>query len=198
MKKYFALLVVLILPFVSSAQAVPDFPMSFWGTVTVDGVAAPAGSVVRAYSSGVKVGEVVVSTSGVYGYDDVTKQKLLVSGGDVLSFSLQSPQIANGAEIFGIVPVTHNKFVSGTSVQKNLNFQTQIVSSGGGSSSGGGGGGGGGSSKTKKVSLTPATTTPKILGVATSTLSIEEKKMELQKQIIALLLQLIAILQQQK
>lgn len=169
--------------------SVPDFPMAFWGTATVDGAAASAGSVVRVYDEQTKVGESVVQSNGVYGYTEPTKQKLVVGEGNgVLTFTIQ---VDGGVETQGLSVITYPGFESGETIHKDLNFTTKSTVTSGGSSSGGGGGGGGSKSK-KKVTTE---TDEMVLGAATSTLSEEENKIALQKQIIVLLTQLIVLLQ---
>lgn len=185
---------ILLLPAASFAQ-VPAFPMAFWGVVTIDNVAAPAGSIVRVYSGTNKVGEVAVLSGGIYGYTEATKQKLLVEETiGSLSFTIQAPSINGGIETSGLTAVTHGSFEAGQTVQKTMDFKlTEQVTSGGSSS--GGGGGGGGSRKSKTTTTVIAE--PLVLGQATTTATSEaELKIQLQKQLIALLTQLIALLQQ--
>lgn len=169
--------------------SVPDFPMAFWGTATVDGVAVPTGAIVRVYGGTVKIGEATVQSGGVYGYTESTKQKLVVGEATgVLTFSIQSATINSGVETKGLTVVTHPSFVSGETVNKNLTFTTHAVITPPVSSGGGGGGGGGKSkSKVKPNEL--------VLGSATSTLSEADRNIALQKQIISLLSQLISLLQ---
>ena len=189
------LLSFLIVPLVSSAS-IPAFPMTFWGEVSVDSVAAPAGSIVRVYAEAVEVGQITVTEAGVYGYTEPTRQKLLVGEGDgVLTFTIQSPDINNGIETKGTSPVTHPSFIAGETTELNINFdiaEEVVASSGGGGSSSSGGGGGGSSSK--KIEKA----TEQVLGAATSTenLTEEEQKIELQKKLIEILTLLISLLQQ--
>ncbi len=191
--KKIILALVLLLPFTSFAE-VPAFPMAFWGVATIDGVIAPAGSVIEVYGGSSKVGEVIVKDGGVYGYTEPTKQKLLVEETNApLSFTIQSVGVNGGVETAGLVAITHPGFVSGETVQKNLDFKITTQSTGG-SSSGGGGGGGGGNRKAK---VSTPIVEPLVLGQATTTVtSDEELRIQLQKQLIVLLTQLIALLQQ--
>ncbi len=182
---------LLLIPALTFAS-VPDFPMAFWGTATVDGIPAPTGAIVRVYHGTVKVGEATVRSGGVYGYTEPTKQKLVVGEATgVLTFSIQSAAINGGAETQGLTSVTHPSFVSGETVNKNLAFTTRAVVAPPASSSGGGGGGGGGKGKSK-AKVTP---NELVLGSATSTLSEADRNIALQKQIISLLSQLISLLQ---
>lgn len=186
--------VLLFLPTVSFAQ-IPDFPMAFWGEVTVGGVEAPVGSVVRVYDDTEKVGEVVVEEAGVYGHTEPTKQKLLLSDGvGELTFTIESSAINSGVETEGLNPITYSGFVSGETVELDLDFTPEAVvveepprSSGGG--------GGGGSSRSRDDGAEE-----QVLGVTDVSLqglSEEEIKIELQKQIIVLLTQLISLLKAQ-
>ena len=117
------LFVSLIIPFgqclaEQSVSSFPDFPMAFWGNVTVNSTPAPVGSILRAYSDGVVVGEITVKEIGVYGYTDSTKQKLLVGNATgSITFSLQHSSLNNGVEINGSIS---ESFVSGSTVNKNL------------------------------------------------------------------------------
>ncbi len=185
---------ILLLPVTSFAQ-VPAFPMAFWGTATVDGIAAPAGATIRVYGGTSKIGEVTVMSGGVYGYTEPTKQKLLVEETTgSLSFTIQAPSINGGIETQGVVPITHDSFEAGETMQKTLDFEltTQVTS--GRSSSGGGGSGGGGR---RSSASTPAITQPLVLGQSTTTPATEEeRRIQLQKQLITLLVQLVALLQQ--
>lgn len=189
-------LALFLVPVVSFAS-IPDFPMAFWGSAMVDGVAAPSGSVIRVYDDSTKVGEVVIQDSGVYGYTEPTKQKLVVgSGAGELTFTIQAASINGGVETSGISALTYAGFVSGETVEKDLDFDVTaevVASSGGGDSSSSGGGGG---SSKKKVTEP----TGQVLGVSTTTsladLSEEEQKIALQKQLIELLTLLISLLKQ--
>ena len=110
----------------------PDFPMSFWGTATLNNSALPSGTIIQAYCSDNLVGQVTTKEIGIYGYSDSAKQKLLVSG-------------CSGTIVFktGDAQIQYvDGFGAGETKNFNLNFTTS--SNGGGSSSSGGGGGGGG------------------------------------------------------
>jgi len=188
------LLSFLIVPLVSSAS-IPAFPMTFWGEVSVDSAAAPAGSIVRVYAEAVEVGQITVTEAGVYGYTEPTKQKLIVGEGvGVLKFTIETPSVNNGVETEGSSVLTHAGFVSSETFQKNLAFViAEPVSR-----SSGGGGGGGGSSREKVDEV--AGVEELVLGISTTTpfaeLSEEDKKIELQKQIIEILTQIIVLLKQ--
>ena len=181
-----------LFPLVSFAQSVPDFPMAFWGEVTINGAAAPVDSIVRVYDETGVIGEVIVEETGVYGYTEPTKQKLVVGEGEgTLTFTIQSPTIRGGVETEGLSPITQPSFVSGDTIELNLAFETvpEVVQEPRRSS-----GGGGGSSRSR-ADETPAAA---VLGVATSTedMTDAELKMYLQKQLIEILTQLVLLLKQ--
>ncbi|KKU93815.1 MAG: PKD domain-containing protein [Candidatus Jorgensenbacteria bacterium GW2011_GWA1_48_13] len=149
MKKYLVLLATsgIIFPVFVMAEPFPDFPMAFWGTVTINLQPAPAGTLIRAYVSDVVMGQVVTQESGVYGYTGPTKQKLIVgSSSGTIVFSFQNPSLYGGMETKGTVSQTHSPFVSGETINKNLAFAFTEATTLSGGSGGGGGGGGGGSS----------------------------------------------------
>jgi peptidoglycan hydrolase-like protein with peptidoglycan-binding domain len=164
-------------PLFASADTIPAFPMALWGMVTVNGAAAPVGTVVRAYYGTTLAGQVTVQEAGVYGYTEPTKQKLVLgAGSSTVSFTFQSTSFNGGAETGGTTAVTYPQFVSGTTVNQNLAFTVDIPappSSGGGSSpapvssSGGGGGGGYIVIPTVPATTVVATTTATGSGIVT-------------------------------
>ena len=135
--------------------AMPSYPMSFWGNINIDNSPAPVGTIIYAYySTSTLAGEITVNESGVYGYNDSLKQKLLTSeGSGPITFEFQIPNVNNGLETTGASIQSYGSFSSGTTINENLNFttQTQTVTQQPVVSSGGGGGGGGGSSYTPPV-----------------------------------------------
>jgi hypothetical protein len=192
----------LVLPGSVLAQ-IPAFPMAFYGEVEVNDTAAPVGSVVRVYAGDEKVGEVYVQEAGIYGYSDPVLQKLLVSEADgELVFTIEAEGFNNGTETGGDTLVTHPAFSSGDTVPKDLSFtletipaeepEEETVSSGGSSRSSGGGGGGGRRSSNDDEEDYLAEPQPEVLGAVTSE---EQERIELQKQLITILTQLIALLQ---
>ena len=140
----------------------PAFPMAFWGTVTTNGTAAPDGSVVRAYYGSTLVGTATVQETGVYGYTEPTKQKLIVAEGTgAITFKIQAAGFNGGSETTGDATITQSSFTSGLTVEKNLAFTITPPSTGGGSGGGGGGGsspsgGGGGGGGAPVPTPTPA------------------------------------------
>ncbi len=186
----------MLLPSIALAS-MPAFPMAFWGTVSIDGSLAPAGSIVRVYDGVTEVGKITVQETGVYGYTEPTKQKLVVGEAQgTLTFTIQTTSVNAGIETQGLTLISHPSFESGETINKNLAFTTSVVANNQPSSSGGGGGGG--KPKVKEVPVSSL-----VLGTSTSTssssqpLSKDELRITLQKQLIILLTQLISLLQLQ-
>lgn len=119
--------VVLLIPLHSFAIA--SYPMSFWGNVKIDGVSEPIGTTISAYdSSNALLGAVVVKETGVYGYNNPLKQRLLISGGNGgISFKIIHSSINAGVETAGIDSVGYSAFSSGVTVNKDLNFRTILT-----------------------------------------------------------------------
>jgi len=76
----------------ASADGIPERPNQFYGTITLNGNDAPAGTIVRAYVGDAYVGDelrgsVVAATSGSYGFD---MNYLSVQGtdGEVITFTV--------------------------------------------------------------------------------------------------------------
>jgi hypothetical protein len=138
--------------------------MAFYGSVTLNGATAPAGTMVRAYYGTTLAGQSTVDSTGAYGDSSSTGAKLLVDEGTgIITFTFQSPSILSGQESSGTTAVSYAGFQEGLSVNQDLAFTYTVPTSGGG---GGGGGGGGSSYTTPTVTTTPAvipTITPKII-----------------------------------
>lgn len=110
---------------VLAAETFPDFPMSFWGTAYINDLLIPEGAIVRAYYGNSVGGQSVVQQNGSYGYSDATKQKLVVGKGiGMITFTIQLPSINNGIETIGTNIQSYVNFVSGLSVNQDLNFNT--------------------------------------------------------------------------
>ncbi|MGD1117856.1 MAG: CARDB domain-containing protein [Dehalococcoidales bacterium] len=126
-------LLLLLLVCAVPAYAIPALPHAFYGTVTINGSPAPAGTQVRAIGTGVMTGvpqnPLVTTTAGQYGNSGVY---LLVQG-----------DIPDGATITfyvaGVPTVQTATWHSGETTQLNL---SATISQGGG-----GGGGGAGASQ---------------------------------------------------
>lgn len=113
----------LIMPSHAEEAGIPDFPMAFWGTATVNGVPASVGAVVKAYYGETLAGQATVQAQGVYGYTESVKQKLLVgSGVGQLVFKITAPTVNGGTETGGTTVVSVPAFVSGETINKNLDF----------------------------------------------------------------------------
>ena len=126
--KKILLLSLFLLPFISSAQSVPKFPMAFYGTVTINSITAPTGTVIKAYYGNTFAGESTVDSSGAYGYASSTAQKLLVGeGSGLITFTFESASILSGQESLGSTTLSYAGFEEGISILKNLNFTTHSV-----------------------------------------------------------------------
>ena len=121
--KSISLLPFFLLPLLASAQAVPEFPMAFWGTVTINGTPAPVGTIVRAYYGATLAGSVTVQDSGIYGYTNPTQQKLVIGEGvGQVTFTVESSSMTGGVETGGATPITYTGFVTASTTQDNLAF----------------------------------------------------------------------------
>ncbi len=134
------------------AASVPEFPMSFYGTVTIDDAVAPVGAVIRAYNaSSTLLGEVMVNEVGIYGYDNPIKQRLILKEATgTITFKFKTESKNAGAETAGTVTQDYASYTAGLTIKKDIAFKTTGAApansgggGGGGGSSGGGGGGGG-------------------------------------------------------
>lgn len=174
--KYILVLLFALTPLFASAQAIPAFPMALWGAVTINGSAAPVGTVVRAYYGTTLAGQVTVQDAGAYGYTEPTKQKLLIGEGTgSLTFTVQSSGFNSGAETGGTTAITYPQFTAGSTVNLDLAFTVSVpapISSGGGGGGGGGGGssgGGGGGGVVSTPTITPVATTTITTNIAVAT-----------------------------
>ncbi len=147
--KIFLFLITLFLLtpiFAFADNSFPDFPMSFYGTATLDGTPLPVGSKIQAYEGSTLRGEVILSEAGIYGYDDPTRAKLVVGNFTenlIFKYVLVNSTTTGGGGgaiiIFPpppiIIPYLNpetgcsiqeytNGFISGISILKNLTFTT--------------------------------------------------------------------------
>ncbi|WP_292392849.1 PKD domain-containing protein [Methanoculleus sp. UBA303] len=74
--------ICVLLVLIGTASAVPLLPAEFWGSVTIDGNPAPAGTVITARIDGRDCGSLTLETAGVYGGDATFDKRLLVCGRD--------------------------------------------------------------------------------------------------------------------
>lgn len=156
--KKIILIALFLFPTLALAE-MPAFPMAFYGTVMINEVSAPQGTIIRAYYGDVNsnnlAGEVTVKETGIYGYALSTGQKLLVKEGTgKIIFTFQSVSILNNQETKGISEVSYTGFESESTKEFNMAFKYDVPvppvpppppPSGGG---GGGGGGRGGANRT--------------------------------------------------
>ena len=173
--KFSLALLFVFLPLFASAQTIPAFPMALWGGITINGNAAPVGTIVRAYYGSSLAGQVTVQDAGIYGYTEPTKQKLLVGeGSSTIMFTVQSSAFNNGTETGGTTAVTYSQFTAGSTVNDDLAFTISVPtpSSGGGNSGGSGGGGSPPSSGGGGGGYAVIPTTPASVATTTSTTTI--------------------------
>ncbi|MFY1644463.1 PKD domain-containing protein [Methanoculleus bourgensis] len=76
------LILLLLIALIGTASAVPLLPAEFWGSVTIDGNPAPAGTVITARIDGRDCGSLTLESAGGYGGDSTFDKRLLVCGGD--------------------------------------------------------------------------------------------------------------------
>ena len=108
--------------FALADNSFPSFPMAFWGTATLDGQPLASGTQIEAFCNNSLVGSVTMTESGIYGYIDSTKNKLLVSGcsGNILFEYLPS---GTTTPLIGGNQIQYTTgFQSGTTVNQNLAF----------------------------------------------------------------------------
>lgn len=106
------------------ANEFPSFPMAFYGEATLNGELLPSNAKVRAYCGSEIIGEVILRERGVYGYDDLTKQKLLISScaeNIIFQYSLEDEEsFSAGGEILNY----DSGFIAGKILEKDLHFIT--------------------------------------------------------------------------
>lgn len=138
---------LLITPSSPAFAQVPALPHAFYGELKINGVPAPAGTVVEARGAGVLTGTegspLTTTVTGMYGGEGALTPKLVVQG-----------DIADGAAISfyvnGTAAVQTAQWQSGAVTRLDLSV---TVSSGGSNVGGGGGGGGAASPSTTPVNL---------------------------------------------
>ncbi len=132
----------------------PSFPMSFYGTVNLNGAPLPFGSRVLAFASSTLLGAVTLDEAGVYGYDNPIKNKLVVKSYEgAIIFKYTLPNVAM-PESGCLVQQYDGEFVQGGVVSLNLSFKNTDCSSGStGSTVSSGGGGGAVSAPTSCASV---------------------------------------------
>ncbi len=186
--KHIIITIALTIGVVSSAYAIPSFPMAFYGNVTIDDTSAPVGTILRAYNaSSALLGEVTVNEAGIYGYDNPLKQRLVLKEATgTITFKFKTESKNAGVETVGTVVQDYASYTAGLTVKKDLTFKTAIAvpASGGGGgsvgSSSGGGGGGGGSyiAPITNLNVKVATNTVINTKVATSTNKVDSTKID--------------------
>lgn len=75
-------LVIMVSLSISVVSASPQLPCEFYGTVTISGSPAPAGTVITAYVNSVKQGSITVKEPGKYGGVGTFDERLIVLAGE--------------------------------------------------------------------------------------------------------------------
>jgi hypothetical protein len=161
------LIIVLLLPLsVRAESSFPKFPMTFWGQATLNGNPLPQGTLIAAFISDIKVGEVAMSEDGIYGYNHPFETRLLVAEYSGSSLLFKYRKVGDSDYIAGSTNVVYvNNFEPGKVIELNLGFTKQItVPTPPPSTPRGGGGGGGGGGIYLPPSLPSDTTPPAVPG----------------------------------
>lgn len=149
------LLCALVAGAAAAEGSVPALPQEFWGSVTIDGSAAPAGTVIVAMIDDNEAGSMTTTESGMYGSSSrYEENRLAVVGTDeqrneTITFLVNGQDAAETAT-----------FTPGGTVRLDLSAGSAVTptptsTSSGGSSSGGSSGG-------SSSSITTATATPTV------------------------------------
>jgi len=112
----------------AAGAASPLLPAEFWGSVTIDGHPAPAGTVIVAKIAWNERGQITVSETGLYGSAGIYSSRLLVQATEDDLLVSSSPQVTfwvNGHKANQETP-----FVSGIPRQLDLTFTTGTGGSG--------------------------------------------------------------------
>lgn len=127
--KVFAILtLIVLLPFIASAQSFPSYPMSFYGNVRVNDNLAPVGSIIKAYYGSDISGEFRITTDGKYGSTNMYyKQFLVREGAGNISFGITSSGFNGGKEIKA--REVYDKFETGKQIKKTLIFEYEVPKS---------------------------------------------------------------------
>jgi hypothetical protein len=137
MKKYICLIIgllmgVLFVPASALAQSSPSLPMSFWGTVTINGTNAPIGTVVSSYSvGGTLYDSTTTTTAGLYGTDSLAdsnpaEDRLLFAGTGPITFKAVVTGYNGGVALTAEETQAYTAGVVGV---KNLTFVTPATPS---------------------------------------------------------------------
>ncbi|MDD4255451.1 MAG: PEGA domain-containing protein [Methanofollis sp.] len=106
------ILLIALVAGVAADESVPALPHEFWGTVTIDGSPAPAGTEITAMIGDTRGGSVTTTVAGIYGSSTTMEgARLVVSGtdgqeGQIVTF-LVSGQAAQETATFTPGVVTH-------------------------------------------------------------------------------------------
>ena len=162
------------------AVAIPQLPSEFYGTITIDGAPAPAGTIISAQINGQEKGNITVVTPGKYGGSGSFEERLVVPGEDTdvnqpISFSVNG-KLASQTRIYtpGAAVEQLDLTITGQGAQApatNSGGSGSSSSGGGSSGSSGGSSGASGSSSSTAAPVTTGTvssTGPQVTGETTS------------------------------
>ena len=98
------MLVVICLFSIVSAAPIPLIPCEFYGTLQINGLPAPEGTMVKAFMNGVERGSLATTISGKYGDDGAFDPRIIVAGtesdpGQVILFTINGNP-ANETAVF--------------------------------------------------------------------------------------------------
>lgn len=138
-----ALGLILVMPLSALAEsAVPTIPVIVYGDVTINGVAAPVGTTIKAKEAeGEEIDSFTIKNAGKY-YMNISEEDIPV--GEIIVFYVNGAKVTTDADTFKMVSVAATSIV-----EYDLAATT--------SSSNGNGGGGGGSNGGSNPPVTPAT-----------------------------------------
>lgn len=161
MKKILFIIIFLLLPLsVGAIDSFPTFPMVFYGNATLDGQPLSVSSSVGVYCNESLIGQVALKEAGVYGYDDLMGQKLIVNENTCSKLVFKYTDSRSLDFKIGTTEQSYNGvFQSGITVKKDLSFKTQSTEPPPSGNTGGGGGGGSGNFIPPVPPLTTTTTT---------------------------------------
>lgn len=154
--QYYSVLVLLLALVAGAAAAgesVPTFPHEFWGTVTIGGSPAPAGTEIVAMIGGTAFGSIEMKKAGTYGSSSRHdgNRLLVLANGDQAGATITF--LVNGKEAGQTATFTPN----GTT-RLDLSVGSAVTPTPTSSSGGGGGGGSSGGSGPSSPSVTSSVT----------------------------------------
>jgi hypothetical protein len=118
---------VFIVTLIGTVSAVPLLPAEFWGSVTIDGSPAPAGTIITARIGDRDCGSLILERVGFYGGDGIFDRRLLVSGGEgdageIITFTVNGKPV--GTAVYTTGTSTHLDLA----VTSGVDFSASITS----------------------------------------------------------------------